>query len=370
MLEKGKITPAQATFLLMFSVLATANFNLPAIAAAEAKMDAWMTPLVATIPGLILAVIMAKLAQMFPGLTLTQYIQLILGKYIGWGVGIAYLLWLVWTNILIIRTAVDFIVTAFMPETPIEVFIAILIFLTAWGVRAGLEVLGRSASFLIPIFVGTFVLIFILLFHEMDFLRLTPVLEDGIKPVVKGSITPIAWRGEVVLMAFIWPYLNKPEQGLKATIWAVLAIGIILVFTSLGVTTIFGPLSAQFRFPTFMLARYVSVANFIERLDAIIMAVWIAGAFVKIGIFYYVSCLILGELLNLQEYQAIVYPLGIIQGFQTIEIAANASILVMILARVWPYTAFIFEYIIPIGILMVAFARGFHKKNLQLIVNR
>lgn len=362
MLEKGKITPGQAAFLMMFAVLATANFNQPAIAAADAKMDAWMTSIVAVIPAIILAVVMERLAKMFPGLPPTQYIQVILGKYLGIGLVTFIILWLIWTNALIIRTIVDFIVTAFMPKTPIEVFIGILIILTAWIVRAGLEVLGRAATFLIPIFVGSFLIILLLLFPEMDFGRITPILENGIKPVIKGSITPIAWQGEVILMLVIWPYLNKPEQGLRATILAVCAIGIILMFTSLGVTTIFGPLSSGFRFPTFMLARYVSVANFIERLDAIIMAVWIAGGFVKIGIFYYAACLMLGELLKLKEYQAVVYPLGLIQGQQTIMIAPNVAELVEILAKVWPYTALLSEYIAPIGVLVIAYARGLHKK--------
>jgi len=361
-LEKGKISPGQAAVLMILTVLATENLIQPTISANYARADAWMLTVFAAVFQLGLIFIIDRTGKMFPGESPVHWTRTVLGTYLGMAVIILYLFYQLWLNCLIIRTIAEFLLTAFMPDTPIAVFVIVLTLLAAWVVKAGLEVLVRCATFIIPVFLVTFCLILVLLVREMDLSQITPVLEQGIKPVLKGSILPIVWRGEIVLMFFLWPYLNRPEQGFKAMVWVVVAITIVMLPTTIAVTTIFGPTAPHHIFPTYALVRYISVGQFVERVDAVVMALWIAGAFIKIGAFYYVVCLVLSELLKLKEYQAVVYPLGVIQGVLSIAVAPNVAVLTRILDRVVTSSGLTFEYLIPIVLIVCAYLRGLHRK--------
>lgn len=361
MLESGKITPGQAGFLMILTVLGTANLTLPAITTSYAYRDAWLTNILALFPHMVLVLAIDRMANTFSQESFVHYIRRITGKYLGILVILGYLWYQIFTNAMITRTVSEFLLTSFMPETPIEIFIIVLLLLTAWVVRAGLEVLARAATFVVPIFLFSFIFIFLLLANEINLVQLAPFLENGIKPAIQGSIYPALWRGEVVVMLFLWPYLNKPEQGLRSMLQAALIILFIMLPITVASTTLFGPLTSRMRFPTFSLVEYINLGGFLTRLDAIFMAVWIAGAFIKIGIFYYIICLILGELMGLKEYKSLVYPMGVIQGVLVILVAPNIAIFQNLFSTVVVPLNLLFEYFIPFGLLGLIYLRGLRK---------
>jgi len=361
MLESGKITPGQAGFLMIFTVLGTANLTMPAITARYAGMDAWLTTIAATIPHIVLVLVIAKMSNTFPQESFVSYINKITGKYLGIMLVLGYLWYQIFATAMITRTVTEFLLASFMPDTPIEVFIIVMIFLTALVVRAGLEVLARAATFIVPIFLLSFVSIILLIIQEIDLTKLTPILEYGFKPVIHGTIYPALWRGEFILMLFIWPYMNKPNQGLRSMLQAAIVIPLIMLPLTVASITIFGPLTPRMHFPTFSLVEYISLGGFLTRLDAIYMAVWIAGVFIKIGVFYYLICLVLSELLGLKEYQSLVFPMGIILGVLVIIVAPNIAIYANLFPRVVLPLNLLFEYLIPFGLLGLIYLRGLSK---------
>ncbi|OAT83630.1 hypothetical protein A6M21_08080 [Desulfotomaculum copahuensis] len=88
--EPGKISDLQTIFLLVNVVGATAIVLLPGFTAAIAGRDSWLTPILATIPGLYLAFLVGALGRLFPGQTLIQYLEWILGSLFGKAVGLYY----------------------------------------------------------------------------------------------------------------------------------------------------------------------------------------------------------------------------------------------------------------------------------------
>ncbi|MEL7565593.1 MAG: endospore germination permease [Dehalobacterium sp.] len=363
MLEPGKITSGQAGFLMILTVLSTTNLTMPAITAKYAGMDAWLTTILATFPHIALVLVINQISKTFPQESFVSYINKITGKYLGIFLVLGYLWYQIFTSAMITRTVTEFLLTSFMPDTPMEVFIAVMILLTALVVRAGLEVLARTATFIVPIFLFSLVSIFLLTIYEIDLTQLTPILEHGFKPVIHGTIFPALWRGEFILMLFIWQYMNKPNQGLRSMLQAAIIILLIMLPLTVASVTIFGPLTARMHFPTFSLVEYISLGGFLTRLDAIFMAVWFAGVFVKIGVFYYVICLVLSEVLGLKEYKSLVFPIGIILGVLVTTVAPNIAIYAHLFPSVVVPLNFFFEYLIPFGLLSLIYLRGLHRKK-------
>jgi spore germination protein KB len=192
----------------------------------------------------------------------------------------------------------------------------------------------------------------------MDFKNLFPVLENGIMPVIRASLDPIAWRGEIILLAMFLPYLARPGEAGRCAIWAVVVIGLILTGDALADTAVFGPEIARLTFPTFELVRQVSIARFLERIDAVMVAIWMAGMFGKIALFYYAAVLGSAQLAGLKDYRPLVLPLGAILAALSYATAENTPELVEFIVKTGPPYTYVFEYIIPTALLLVAAARG------------
>ncbi|MDO9573881.1 MAG: GerAB/ArcD/ProY family transporter, partial [Candidatus Contubernalis sp.] len=160
MLEEGKISIRQATLLMVTTVLATAILFLPAISTRQALQDAWISTIIATTNGVLIALLVVTLMRRFPAQTLIQYSEDIMGKFIGKIIGLGYIWFFLSTNAIIVREFGDFMVAAFMPRTPLLVFNAMIVILAIMAVKSGLEPLSRMNEWLFIL--NSFILIIII----------------------------------------------------------------------------------------------------------------------------------------------------------------------------------------------------------------
>ncbi len=358
MVERGKISCSQTVYLLFNLVGATAIIFLPGITAHFAGRDAWMAPLVATLPGICLALVVSSLARRFPGQTIIQYLQTLLGTWPGRAAGFFYIFFFLHTNGVIIREFGELMVTMVMPLTPLLVFHAVIIFLCAWAIRGGLEILARIMELTIPAIVFLFLVTILLTAQDMRLDSLLPVLENGFKPVIRASLPPIGWRGEIVLLAMFFPFLASPDQGGRCAVTAVVFIGLVLAADAVVNTVVFGDAVGRMTTPTFSLVRQVSVANFVERIESVLVAIWVVGMFGKIGVFYYTAVLGSAQLANISDYRPLVFPVGVILAALSMHVSENSVEMLAYIIEGFPPFAYVFEYIIPAFLLVLAILKG------------
>jgi spore germination protein KB len=364
MLEQGKISYIQAFYLLVNLVAATAAIFLPAIVTQESGRNAWLAPVLATIPGIYLALVIGSLGKRYPGQTLIQYLQSALGTWPGRFAGAFYIFYFLHTNALIIREFGELMVGLLFPRTPLLVFHGVMLLLCAWAIRGGLEVLARTLEITVPLGIFLYTTMIVLTANKMDFNNLAPVLENGILPVIRGSLAPAGWWGEIILLAMFLPYMARPGEGRRCAILSVAVIGFILTYGAAANILMFGPETAsRLTFPTFSLFRSISLAGFFERIESMAVAIWVMGLFGKIALFYYATVLGAAQLVNLKTYRPLVLPFGVLLVALSILVAANSGDLVAHIAKVWPIFAYVFEYIIPTGLLLAAVAFGAKRKK-------
>ena len=132
---------------------------------------------------------------------------------------------------------------------------------------------------------------------------------------------------------------------------------VTLVIVNLTVLFVLGPTIASKEFPLMNATRYISLAEFFENLEAIAMAVWIVGAFVKISVIFYAVTLGTAQWLNLSDYRPVIWPLAII----IIEFAfwsiPSTVVFKTFLITVIPFYGTLIQTIIPLFLLMVAVVR-------------
>src|SRR5690606_16172009 len=189
--------------------------------------DAWIAVLLGMLGGMILFIIFFRLYQYYPDKLPTMYVQIIVGKPLGKLLAFMYILYFAYLAARVLRDFGVMLVTFAYPETPLFIVNALLIIVVVYGVRKGIEVLGRTGELLFSIMYVLAVTGFILIVISglIDVNNLKPILGEGIMPVVKAAFTQTLFFpfGESVVFAMIFPYLNNTR---KARIAGLCAIGL------------------------------------------------------------------------------------------------------------------------------------------------
>ena len=137
-------------------------------------------------------------------------------------------------------------------------------------------------------------------------------------------------------MLMLIPYLNRPREARGTIFREVAIIGLFQLIAVAAVTAAFGARTARAQFPTLFLARQVSIADLIERVEPFIMLIWVFGGFVKVGVFYYCSVLATAQWLNLKEYKSLVLPTGMLLTVLSVVLWDNVLELAHQIAKVIP----------------------------------
>ncbi|HBQ28414.1 MAG TPA: spore gernimation protein, partial [Desulfotomaculum sp.] len=262
----------------MTMIYATLILFIPQNTVAHAKQDAWLSFLIAFTGGVLISLVVINLSSRFPGQTLFEYLPLIIGRWPGKIIGFFYVWLFIHFCALVDREYCSTIVAAFMPETPLVVFLIHGTIMFAYITYCGLEVLARINQLFLPLNAGLLTILFALATPEMKIANILPVFDTGFLTLIKSTITPLSWFGEIVALAVIIPYLAEQKNVYRLTIKALFFVLVLIEIATVGVLLVFGPtLTSSYFFPVLSGTKMINIANFIERLEIIPVIVWITS---------------------------------------------------------------------------------------------
>ncbi|WP_296973124.1 endospore germination permease [Thermobacillus sp. ZCTH02-B1] len=322
MIEKGKISSAQLGKMIYLAITPTAILTAPGISFNFARQDLWLSPLWA-ICGVIAVPLALGLNRLYPDCSPVQASRKIAGRIPGWVFAGANWLFYLYMSGIILREYGEFVVGAFLSETPLLIVLGSLVLVCAFAVRGGVEIVGRFAGLFLPAFLTLFLLIVLLIIPDLQITNMMPILPEGILPSLKGSLVLQIWFSELSIAWFLLPYVSDRENA-KKSLWITFGGIILTLLLSNWVTLLLlGDLTGGYSFPFLILARYIDLAEFFTHLEALFMAIWVLGAFVKICVFFYVTVTGAAEWMGLRDYRPIVFPMALLLTLFGIWIAAN-----------------------------------------------
>jgi spore germination protein KB len=312
-MESAKISPYQLFSLIVLFELGTA---LVVPLGMEAKQDAWLAILLGLIGGLLLFLVYYYLFINFPNEPLTGYLQQILGKYIGWPIGLLYVLFFIYGSARDLRDASELLTASGYNQTPALVISAIMIAIITYGIYLGIEVLARASGIFLIVMLMSGIAgnLLILMSGLIKIDQLLPVLEHGWKPVLAMAYPRMLMFpfGEMICFTMIFPILNKANYLLRTGMSALVLSGILLMLTSIvEITTLGVANAASAVFPLLKTVDKVNIGQFLERLDALAVLALIVGDFFKIAVFFYAAHASFVDLFKLKKGRKFVLPAGI-----------------------------------------------------------
>ncbi|WP_135550079.1 GerAB/ArcD/ProY family transporter [Paenibacillus cymbidii] len=360
MLEKGKISIRQFTIAVILYIVGSAILIVPAILASKAKQDAWIAAIMAVCISLLVIPLYNALGKRFPNMTLAEYSEVIMGRWLGKAIFLSFLTFPFFIATLTLRNIGDFLTTQIMRETPIQAIHIIVMAIVVMSVKLGLETLARAGELFFPWIMLLVIVMVLLVTPQIKVTNLQPVLEEGFLPLVKAAIPFISFPflGSIIFL-MISPSVNRPMKAGKALFSGVLLGGILLTAMTVLAIVVIGPGgTARESFPSYEIARRISIGGFLERIEVVMAVIWFLTIFFRLTVLLYVLVLGVAQTFRFREYQFLAIPLGVVTILFSIFEIPNNTYLITFNQTVWPLYAPTFGLLLPLLLYIVAVLRN------------
>ncbi|SMO72107.1 GerAB/ArcD/ProY family transporter [Melghirimyces algeriensis] len=357
MIERGKISIRQFMVLTLLFVIGDAIILAPSHVIISAKQDGWISAWIGVGEALLLAVMYSLLGKRFPQQTLVEYSEQVWGRWLGKGISFLFITYIFIDCALMTYEAGDFLTIHFLMGTPIEMTISLFLLVVVLATRLGIETIARTSELLYPWVWILFLILIVSLFPQVEMENFQPILAEGFSPILKGNVYFLANVLELVILLMIFPYVNQPGKARKPYVAGmVIGTSVLAVISMMTIAVLGATVASIQQYPTYILAKKISIGDFLERVEAIVAIMWLFTLFMKISICFYASTLGLAQLFRLNDYRPLTFPLGIIAVALSLVLIPNPAFFNYTHTIWFPYSA-TFALLLPVLTLVLSAVR-------------
>jgi spore germination protein KB len=258
---------------------------LPALVARYGGHGAWLAPVLSLAAGAVpTSLLTGLLIRLHPGKSIAAIAEACLGRIPGKLFTLVQTLGATFVTGLLLRHIMDFVPLGVLPETP-SWFVGLTALLVgAYAAACGAEVIARFASPLLVLDVLVILSMPLFLLGTLEPIRGYPLTEAGILGLWRGAWPAVGWFAEIWFTMDLVALLDRPSLATRSLVIGSSIGGFLLmVFTALTIM-VFGPdLTAYFIFPAYSLIQQIAVGEFLERLEILLIVLWLLSMIAKLG---------------------------------------------------------------------------------------
>jgi len=346
-MNKELITEKQA---LAIMIMFTLGSTLVLGAGGTAKNDVWLAILLSMLMAVPILLLYCRIQRLYPDKNIYGIFDAVYGSIAGKLMSFVFIWYLFHLGALVIRNFTEFIVSVSLPETPQNVIGLFMIVLCIWAVKAGIEVISRWTSIMLPIMVLVILTVTMLFAPLLDFENLKPVLYDGFAPVLDSAFSVFAFPfSETVVFLTFFNQLTKKEKVYKVYFWNLIISGTFILLVSVRTLLSLGvPNINILFFPSYASVRLINIGDFLERIEITVAMVFLFAGFIKISMCLYGASIGAAHLLGCSNYRKIAAPLGLAMLILSIIIYKNTAEMFEWANNIYKYYSFIFEVFMPV----------------------
>ncbi len=350
------ISKRSFTILVIFFTIGTSILITPNGLAQIANQDAWISCILGICVDLLLVWLYVWLGRRHPDRTIVGCCEELLGPWIGKIPGVLFALFCYFLAALMVGDLGYFCTTQTMVDTPIEILQLLFVLTVVIAVLAGISAYARAAEFFFPWFLLLLALLMAALAPKFEIGRLLPVMENGVVPLAKGAFSFYSLQ-EMVVLLMLYPYVRKGKGRGRAFLTGTLIGGLVLVVTTVGSIGVLDSIQvANNQFPTYIMAKNISIGNFMQRMEGLLMLIWVLSIFMKVTMTFHASVIGMAQLLRVEE-RALVWPMAI--GLVVISLMCYTNVVYVqnFLATTWTPFASLFMIVVPLLLLAASWIK-------------
>ncbi|HWQ30315.1 MAG TPA: endospore germination permease, partial [Negativicutes bacterium] len=349
------ISPYQVATILIMTVISVGVFSIAADAAKAVGTDGWIMVAIAGLVNIPAILVIVKLNSVFPGKTFAEYSQKIIGVIPGKALTALFAVYLLLVIAYVTRAFTEVVKMFLLFRTPTEVIMLSLILVCTYIVRGGAECIGRINELTFPIAFIPFFLVLVFGFPNLNFSNLLPVFQTSPAKMATAVPSLLFSYGGIELSLFYIGFMKEPKKAYKPAIIAVLFITMFLVVITVLCIAAFGPeATQQFLWPLVSYIRAISLPGlFIERLDGVILSLWMLTVFTTMVTSYFVVGYSISRVVGTKEQKQYIVPLSIVIYYLALQPDSLAALYTWG-GRIFPYAISTFLYAVPVLLLIIA----------------
>jgi len=279
-MENNKISHTQLMMLTFVSVLSPAIRILPTL---EAKYAGGAVTLSLAIGGVLSILYINSLWKLKnAGESIIETIEKGLGKPVSRIICGVLPVWLVFYTGFVLRGAGERIVSSVFRRGRLWSILIPMLIVSAYSAKEGASVVARCGSCVFTVIIPALGVILPMSVGEIDIEYILPVADVKAQGVAMGAFAVF----DVMTVFFYGSILrNKVREEMpgRTKRWA---IGTLITIAAISIVTVGGisPEAAEKTdHPFFVMIRNISITGVIERMDSVVIALWVLSDFIYIG---------------------------------------------------------------------------------------
>ncbi len=371
MKEKPNVTSIQLVLISVGSALVFPYTFMPILNAPPANQDVWIVLLLTFVYILLLNLPILFSINKFRGMNINQMSELTLGKVFGKVALIPVALFCMFCFIACMLITAVFITLYIFPDTPTWILLVFMVVPISYASYKGAGVIGRLATFVVPIAILTVILFFILSILDMDFNILRPMLTESTFMQINAGAFLTAARYSEILIFWVFSYFLIQKSSINKTYASaqlifLISFALILIPT----VTILGVEYAKRTWnPYFTFTRQIEAFGFMERMQPFNLMAWFPCALLKLSIYNYMTSHILAGIFKKKTHKHFVMPLSFAAFIVCLLPMMNKSSTMEVLRsdQVFPFIILPAIFVIPIIMVTIYFIR---RKKINMMLSK
>lgn len=363
-MSKEVISDKQSIALMVLFIIGPSTVSLAGV---EAKKDIWLAVIFSMILGAFLMFTFARLHIIFPNKNLFDIIEDCFGKLIGKGIIIFFTLHLILSVCTTFRNYGEFITSVSFQETPLIIPIICFGLLCAYVIISGIETLGRWGRFFFLLVIFFTSILILLLIPNLNINKIRPVLNEGIKPILQGSIKLYSFPfSQLVVFAVIFSSFRRKTSPYRIYFTTLLIGGVIIFITFLSVILTVGVKNiSDMYYPTYNAVSRINIMG-LERIEILSGIMFTIGGFVKISTHLLAICIGIAKIFKTSDYRFIVTPIAFMLINLSYLLWDSTMGFYKFDGDIMIYIGFPFRTILPILILIIAEVKRRYKDKVKV----
>lgn len=345
-------------FILTFGLtIGTSILVIPSSVAHIAREDAWIASLVSMAINLLMVTLYIALARLYPGQSLYEILESVTGRWPGKLLSLVYLFYFISLIGTLLGNLGFFVSGEVMTETPPEVVQIIFLIAAIISVRKGIVILARVGELFFPWVVVLLLILILALIPQIEWNYITPVLEDGWVPVLQAGLQSSVFQEVIVLMVFL-PLVKQQKSRERAYLLGTAAGDLVLsAIVMLSVLVLGIEQTENSTFPAYALAKTINIGNILQRVEGILITIWILTYFIKISVLFLSMLQGLRSIFGLKRQNHLIYPLAALFMIIAWNTYINTVYVNDIIATVWMKFSSLFLLVMPAVLYLIALVR-------------
>ncbi|MFF2019038.1 endospore germination permease [Paenibacillus sp. NPDC058177] len=276
--------------------------------------SAWISLLIAMSLSVPLMFVYARLHVLFPGKNLFDMLIAMFGGITGRIISCTYIWYALHLGSLVLRNFGEFSETVALTETPMIAPMLCIGLLCVWTVYSGIEVLGRSAKFLLLFTIMILLLLQILAIPKFEYHHLKPVLDSGWSPILADAMGLFTFPfGEIVIFLGVLRALPGKGSAKKVFFSGLLMGGGVIMVVIFRNLLILGPdILSSLYFPAYVAVSRINVGDFLTRIEGSSAILFVTALYIKVSLCLYVASVGVAKVFKLKSYRSVVLQLGLL----------------------------------------------------------